>query len=875
MDISSRYNPSNIEKKWNTVWEENEVFVADVHSKKKPYTIVIPPPNVTGILTMGHVLNLTIQDILIRYKRMNGFEALWVPGTDHAGIATQVKIEEKLRKEGKDRKKMGRVAFLKEAWQWKEEFHSRITAQMRKLGLSVDWSKERFTLDEEYSDAVFEVFKRLYESRLIYKEKYIVNYCPRCRTVLSNDEVEHYEENSYLWYVKYPLEEGEFITVATTRPETMLGDTGIAVNPKDKRYKDYAGRTAILPILHRKIPIVKDYLVDPEFGSGAVKVTPGHDPVDFEIGKRHNLDTVVVIDEDGKINENGGPYKGMDRFEAREKIIKDLQEMGLLDKREPYTHSVGHCYRCGSVVEPYLSSQWFVKMGDMAKLAKKVVQEGKIKFYLPRWKKVYNHWLDGVKDWVISRQLWWGHQLPVWYCKSCGAEVVSRKKPEKCEKCGGKSFRQDPDVLDTWFSSWLWPFAVMGWPEKTPLLKKFYPTDTLVTAWDIIFLWVARMIMASLKFTDKIPFKDVYFTGMVRDEKRRKLSKSLGNSPDPIDLIDEYGADSVRMGMMLITPEGQDVIYSKSRIEIGRNFANKIWNAVRFILLNTIEGDMPRIEDIPLETVDRWMISQTEITIKEVQNAINGFRINDAARLLYDRFWHIFCDWYIEMIKPRVFGKDEYAKRSSISITLWVVDNFLRMLHPFMPFITEELWSYLPGKENLITISQWPVLEKNLIDKQTDKEVEFLQKFIDSVRNIRGEYKIEKKTGIPVFIKGKEERIKLIKDEWKWVSSLAGLSEIKEGAPRNVVYASSVLKDVEIFVPLGELINIEQEIKRQEKELQSIVKQTDTIRKRLNNREFLEKAPPEVLEGAREKLRFFEDKIEKINRHLSVLKGSR
>ena len=873
MEITSRYNPSKIESKWNTIWEENATFVADAHSKKKPYTIVIPPPNVTGILTMGHVLNLTIQDILIRYKRMGGYEALWVPGTDHAGIATQVKIEEKLRKEGKDRKKMGRSAFLKEAWQWKEKFHERITAQMKRLGLSVDWSKERFTLDEGYSNAVLQVFKTLHKQGLIYKGKYIVNYCPRCKTVLSNDEIEHYEEDSYLWYIKYPLEEGGFITVATTRPETMLGDTGIAVNPGDKRYKDYVGRTAILPLLHRRIPIIKDRLVDPEFGSGAVKVTPAHDPIDFEIGKRHNLDAVIVIDEDGKINQNGGPYKGMDRFEAREKIVEDLQKLDMLEKKEPYTHSIGRCYRCGSVIEPELSTQWFVSMKDMAKSAKKVVQEGEIKFYLPRWKKVYNHWLDEVKDWVISRQLWWGHQMPVWYCKECNTEVVSKDKPEKCPKCGGKKFRQDPDVLDTWFSSWLWPFVVMGWDEKTDMLKKFFPTDTLVTGWDIIFLWVARMVMASLKFTGKIPFKNVYFTGMVRDEKRRKLSKSLGNSPDPIDLIDEYGADSVRMGMMLITPEGQDVIYSKSRIEIGRNLANKIWNAGRFILLNVVEGDKPNIEDISLETVDRWIISQTESTIKEVSNAIDNFRINDGARLLYDKFWHIFCDWYIEMVKPRIFGEDEYAKRSAISITLWVFDNFLKLLHPFMPFITEELWSYLPGKENLLTISEWPVLEKNLIDKQTEEKVEFLREVIDNIRNIRGEYKIDKKMKIPIYIKGDEDRKKLIKEELEWVSFLTGLGEIQKDINPNIVYASSVLKDIEIYVPLGELIDIKQEIKRQEKELRSIVQQSDIVRKRLNNREFLDKAPSDVLENAKDKLRFFEDKIEKINHHLTVLKS--
>ena len=870
MELPSRYDPKPVEERWYRIWEEKGVFRADASSGKPPYTIVLPPPNITGILTLGHVLNMTIQDILIRSKRMQGYEALWLPGTDHAGIATQNKVEEKLRKEGKTRYDLGREKFLEEVWKWKEEYHGRIVYQMRRLGLSCDWSRERFTMDEGFSNAVLEVFVRLYEKGLIYRDEYIVNYCPRCRTVLSNDEVEHKEIEGKLWYIKYPLKDGGYITVATTRPETMLGDTAVAVHPDDERYREFQGKTVILPFVEREIPVIADPAVDPEFGTGAVKVTPGHDPNDFEIGKKHGLPIVKIFDEKGFVNENGGKFCGLERFEARNKIVEELESMGLLEKIEPHTHSVGHCYRCGTIIEPWVSPQWFVRMKPLAEPARKVVEEDVIKFQLPRWKKVYFHWIDNIRDWVISRQLWWGHRIPAYHCEECGEITVSKEKPEKCKHCGSTKIKQDEDVLDTWFSSWLWPFATMGWPEETGDLKKFYPTTTLVTGWDIIFLWVARMIMAGLEFMGKIPFEHVYFTGMVRDHLRRKLSKSLGNSPDPIDLIEEYGADALRMGMMLITPEGQDVLYSKERIEIGRNFANKIWNASRFILMNLDEDDRGTIEGISLELPDRWIISRVMDTIKTITDALDNFRINEAAKTIYDRFWHEFCDWYLEEIKVRLYGKDEYKKKVAKSVALWALENYLKLLHPFMPFITEEIWNRLPGERDLLCTSSWPSWEKNLIEKEIEEKMQFLMEFVEKVRNVRGEFRIPPKQKIRVILRGDGDKIKLIKDEFEWISFLAGIEEIKEGE-REPLSASVVLHGVEAYVPLKDIIDVERERKRVEKEKEQVEHKIKSLRARLSNAEFLEKAPVKVVEETEEKLKKLEEKYRVLERIISDL----
>jgi len=868
LNIPSRYEPSGVEEKWIRFWEEKRTFVAKADSKKPKYTIVLPPPNVTGILTLGHVLNMTIQDALIRFKKMQGYEVLWLPGTDHAGIATSNKVEEKLGKEGKTRFDIGREKFLEEAWKWKEEYHKRITSQMKRLGLSVDWTRERFTMDEAYSKAVKEAFVRLYEKGYIYRGEYIVNYCPRCGTVISNEEVEFREEEGNLWYIRYPLKDGGHLVVATTRPETMLGDTGIAVNPEDERYREFVGKTVILPLVNREIPVIADPHVDMEFGTGVVKITPAHDPDDFRIGKEHGLPLVVVIDDKGYINENGGIYAGLERYEARKRIVEDLKTLDLIERIEKHIHSVGHCSRCGTTIEPYVSKQWFVKMEDMARRARKVVEEEKVNFYLPRWKKVYYHWLDNIVDWVISRQLWWGHRIPVYYCSDCGEVMVSREEVKKCAKCDSENITQEEDVLDTWFSSWLWPFATLGWPEETEDFEAFFPTDTLVTGWDIIFLWVARMIMASLEFTNDIPFRDVYFNGMVRDEKRRKLSKSLGNSPDPMDLIKKYGSDALRLGMMLITPEGQDVIYTEKSIEIGRNFLNKLWNSFRFIDMNRTDVE-PSIEDIYLTRIDRWIISRTMKTIREVENHLNNFRVNDAVRLIYDRYWFEFCDWYLEMIKPSI-GKGEKERERSMKVALWVMSQFLKMLNPFIPCIAEEIYHLLFDIERSLSEEEWPVYEKTLEDEDVENEVSFVMEFVENVRNVRGEFKIHPSVDLTVFLDGDEGRMKLLEEEMPWIVHLTRVKKLERGTKRSES-AFFCLKGLDVYVPLEGLIDVDKERERLRKEYDKLVKEIEKLETRLSNEDFLKKAPEKVVNGAKEKLKYFREKAEKINeilRHL-------
>jgi len=868
LKIPSRYEPSGVEEKWIRFWEEKKTFVAKADSKKPKYTIVLPPPNVTGILTLGHVLNMTIQDVLIRFKKMQGYEVLWLPGTDHAGIATSNKVEEKLRKEGKTRFDIGREKFLEEAWKWKEEYHKRITSQMKRLGLSVDWTRERFTMDEAYSKSVKEAFVRLYEKGYIYRGEYIVNYCPRCGTVISNEEVEYREEEGNLWYIRYPLKDGGYLVVATTRPETMLGDTGVAVNPNDERYREFVGKTVILPLVNREIPVIADPHVDMEFGTGVVKITPAHDPDDFRIGKKHGLPLVVVIDDKGYINENGGKYAGLERYEARKRVVEDLKSLDLIERIERYTHSVGHCSRCGTTIEPYVSRQWFVKMENMARRARKAVEEGKVNFYLPRWKKVYYHWLDNIVDWVISRQLWWGHRIPVYYCNDCGEVMVSREEVKKCAKCGSENITQEEDVLDTWFSSWLWPFATLGWPEETEDLEAFFPTDTLVTGWDIIFLWVARMIMASLEFTNDIPFRDVYFNGMVRDEKRRKLSKSLGNSPDPMELIKKYGSDALRLGMMLITPEGQDVIYTEKSIEIGRNFLNKLWNAFRFIDMNRTDVE-PSIEDIYLTRIDRWIISRTMKTIREVENHLNNFRVNDAVRLIYDRFWFEFCDWYLEMIKPSI-GKGEEERERSMKVALWVMSQFLKMLNPFIPCIAEEIYHILFETDKSLSEEEWPVYEKTLEDEDVENEVSFVMEFVENVRNVRGEFKIHPSVDLTVFLDGDERKMKLLEEEMPWIVHLTRVKKLEKGT-RRTESAFFGLKGLDVYVPLEGLIDVDKERERLRKEYDKLVKEIEKLEGRLSNEDFLKKAPEKVVNSAKEKLEFFREKAEKINEMLRHL----
>lgn len=871
------FNPKTIDKKWYSFWEKENIFHADIDKDRIPYTILIPPPNVTGILTVGHVLNMTLQDIVIRWKRMQGFSALWLPGTDHAGIATQNVVEQKLRKQGITRFDLGRKKFVEKVWEWKDEYEKRIIDQLKRLGSSCDWHRKRFTLDEGLSKAVQQVFCELYEKGLIYRDKYIVNYCPRCKTALSNDEVEHVETQGKLYYIKYHIDGKKgFLSVATTRPETMLGDTALAYNPKDNKYQAYSNEKVMIPIIGRKIEIVADDFVDPKFGTGLVKVTPAHDADDYEIAKRHNLDVIYVINKDGEMTEEAGKYKGMDRFAAREALIKDLKEMGLLEKITEHEHSIGHCYRCNTIIEPYLSTQWFVKMKPIAEKAIEAVKRGDISFHLPRWKKVYFHWLENVRDWCISRQLWWGHRIPVWYCQQCGEYTVSTENPEKCQKCGSGEFKQDEDVLDTWFSSWLWPFSSLGWPDKTKELEYFYPTDTLITGWDIIFLWVARMIMASLEFTDSIPFKDVYFNGMVRDEKRRKLSKSLGNSPDPIKLIDEFGSDALRIGLLFITPEGQDVLFSKSRIEVGRNFVNKIWNAARFTLSimekekidSNIEDTEPRSEE------GKWITSRLQQTITEITSMLEHYRFNDAAKIMYDFFWHEFCDWYIEMIKPLLKQGDKKINTNITSVLVKTLKTLLQLLHPFAPFITEELYQRLSHNEKSIAISKWPESNKKLINKTIEKKFLLLKDIIMALRNIRGEMGIPPQSLAPCIItSSKDSSLQQISSCEMYIKEMAKIDSLTIGTniKKPPFSASWVVEDMEIFLPLKGLIDIEVEKERLSKEIKKLEEKLISIDKKLNNRNFLNKAPKQVVENTENKRKDFFQKVKKLRKNLASL----
>lgn len=871
------YEPKEVEEKWYEFWEKEGFFNADIDRNKKPYTILIPPPNVTGILTVGHVLNMTLQDIVIRWKRMQGYTALWLPGTDHAGIATQNVVERELKKEGKSRHDLGRENFVKKVWEWKEIYEQRIIKQLKKLGASCDWRRKRFTLDEGLSKAVQKVFCKLYEKGLIYKGNYIINYCPRCKTAISNEEVEHVETEGKLYYIKYPIEGKKgFLTVATTRPETMLGDTALAYHPKDKRYKPYKNKRVVIPIIGRKIKIIEDDFVDPKFGTGLVKVTPAHDANDFEIAKRQNLDVIFVIDGDGKMTAEAGKYKGMDRFEARETLLGDLKEMGLLKKVTEHTYSVGHCYRCHTIIEPYLSTQWFVKMKPLAEKAIDVVKRGEISFHLPRWKKVYFHWLENIRDWCISRQLWWGHRIPVWYCEKCNEFVVSVEKPKKCKKCGSSEFRQDEDVLDTWFSSWLWPFSTFGWPDETEELHYFYPTDTLITGWDIIFLWVARMIMSSLEFTGKIPFKDVYFNGMVRDEKRRILSKSLGNSPDPLDLIERYGADAFRIGLLFITPEGQDVLFNTERIEVGRNFANKIWNAARLII-STMKKEKISVDNHltkPETKEGEWILSKLQALTSEITLMLTHYRFNDVAKTLYEFFWHEFCDWYLEMTKPILKLGNKKMNQNISSIMVHTLETLLKLLHPFIPFITEELYQKLPYNNKSIMVSNWPTSEKGLVKKDIEREFELVKEIIMALRNIRGEMDIPPKRLSPCIITSKKaSSLNWLSPYEIYIKELAKVDSltIAPNLEKPPLSASWVIGDMDIYVPLKGLINIEIEKERLTKEINKLEYETILIDKKLSNSKFLKKAPKEVIEKTEQKQAEFRSKIEKLQKNLNSL----
>jgi len=898
-DIPTRYDPAAIEERIYAEWEGSGMFHAETGTGKNPYCIVIPPPNVTGILHMGHALNNTIQDILIRWKRMQGYETLWMPGTDHAGIATQNVVERALAGEGSSRVDLGREKFLEKVWQWKEEYGNTIIRQLKKLGCSCDWERTRFTMDEGLSNAVMEVFARLYKEGLIYKGDYIINWCPRCETALSDEEAEHSDVEGALYYIKYPVqgheklerENVDYVVVATTRPETMLGDVAVAVNPRDPRYKDIHDKKLILPIIKRELRVICDETVDPEFGTGALKVTPAHDPVDFELGIRHGLDRVNVMDPRAFINEFGGDYLGMDRFECREAIVEDLKKRKLYVKTEKHDHAVGHCYRCHTMVEPRLSKQWFVKMKPLAGEAIEVVRQEKIKFYPERWTKVYLNWMENIRDWCISRQIWWGHRIPVWYCKKClGYDNVRDVEvggpdmkgvfiqpgpagPGKCPHCGGTDIEQDPDVLDTWFSSWLWPVSTLGWPEETETLATFYPTDTLVTAQEIIFFWVARMIMAGLRFRGDIPFRDVYIHGTVRDSTGTKMSKSLGNVIDPLDIISDVGSDALRFSIISITSQGQDVFLSREKFEFGRNFANKLWNASRYVLMNLEDGFTPSAIDLEAcSMADKWIIGCLNDASDRVQASLTAYRFNEAASILYDFIWHKYCDWYLELSK---LAPD---KKRTNQVLIYVLDNILRLLHPFMPFITEEIWRKLPGdrgKDTYLIMSDWPVCDRTCIDETADRGMDKVIKVITALRNIRSFWNIDTNRVIEVDFKVKTETdAGLIDGCRKQIERLARCSARKAGpdVKRPGRSVSALVENVDLYVPLGEAIDIDRETRRIEEKITEMEKYTIALEKKLDNRGFVEKAPPEVVQKEKAKKERYEKQILNMKNNLSALK---
>ncbi|PRX39480.1 valyl-tRNA synthetase [Planifilum fimeticola] len=877
-ELPSAYDPKRTEEKWYDYWLEGGFFKAGKDPSKPPFTIVIPPPNVTGNLHIGHALNNTLQDILIRWKRMQGYDALWLPGMDHAGIATQSRVEARLREEGISRHDLGREKFLERVWEWKEHYAGVIREQWRKMGVSVDYSRERFTMDEGLSRAVREVFVRLYEKGLIYRGKYIINWDPEARTALSDIEVIHKEVPGKLYHLRYPLKDGSgHIQIATTRPETMLADTAVAVHPEDDRYKHLVGKTVILPIIGREIPIVADEYVDPEFGSGALKVTPAHDPNDFEIGKRHDLPQVLVLDEEGRMNENAGPYKGLDRFECRKRIVKDLKEAGVLVKVEDHVHSVGHSERSGAVVEPILSTQWFVKMKPLAERAIADTKSGKgVRFVPERFEKIYLHWIENVRDWCISRQLWWGHRIPAWHCGDCGEITVSRETPDKCSHCGSTSLEQDPDVLDTWFSSALWPFSTMGWPEDTEDLRRYYPTDVLVTGYDIIYFWVARMIFTALEFTGQKPFKEVLITGIVRDAEGRKMSKSLGNGVDPLDVIEKYGTDAMRFMLSTGCTPGNDQRFRWERVESARNFANKIWNASRFALMHLAEA---REEDLTLTgslTVsDRWILHRLNETIDEVTRHLNRYDFGEAGRVLYHFIWDEFCDWYIEFSKLSLYGEDEEAKRVTRAVLCHVLDRALRLLHPFMPFITEEIWQKLPGTGPSITVAEWPEADEAFQAPDAVKEMQILIDVIRSVRNIRSEMEVPPKKQVTLLIRTEPEAYAAIRDNESAIRRLCGAEKVTAGpdVTRPDKAMTAVVSGAEVFLPLEGMIDIEETIARLEKELKKLDYEVERVEKKLSNPGFVQKAPAHIVEGERRKGEEYRERREKVLARLRELKG--
>ncbi len=874
-ELEKNYNPADIETRLYEKWQEKKYFHAEVDKDKKPFTIVMPPPNITGQLHMGHALDNTMQDILIRFKRMQGYSALWVPGTDHASIATEAKIVEAMRKEGITKEEIGREKFLERAWDWKKEYGGRIVKQLKKIGSSADWDRERFTMDEGCSETVKEVFVKLYNKGQIYKGERIINWCPKCLTSISDAEVEYEDQAGHFWHLRYPLSDGSgFIQMATTRPETMLGDTAVAVNPNDERYKDMVGKTVILPIVHREIPIIADEYVDMEFGTGVVKITPAHDPNDFEVGLRHNLPVINVMTEDAKIVDEYPKYAGMDRYEARKAIVADLEAEGVLVKIEDHSHNVGTCYRCHTTVEPRVSKQWFVKMKELAKPAIDAVKNGDTRFVPPHFDKTYFHWLEGIRDWCISRQLWWGHQIPAFYCDDCGEMVVTKDAHPVCPKCG-KPMRQDPDTLDTWFSSALWPFSTLGWPEKTEELEYFYPTSVLVTGYDIIFFWVIRMMFSGLEHMGEVPFKTVLIHGLVRDSQGRKMSKSLGNGIDPLEVIDKYGADALRFTLITGNAPGNDMRFYWERVEASRNFANKVWNASRFIMMNLPEEGVKEVSEEALTDADKWILSKVNTLVKDVTENMEKYELGIAADKLYSFIWEEFCDWYIEMVKPRLYNDADETKTAALYTLQKVLITSLKLLHPYMPFVTEEIFCTLQDKEESIMISEWPVYTEKMVFGKEEKAVETIKEAVRNIRNIRAEMNVAPSKKAKVFVVSENEEVRNIFENGKvFFATLGYASEVliqqdKTGIDEDAV--SVLIPNAAIYMPFAELVDIEKEVERLKKEKERLTKELARVNGMLANPNFVNKAPEKKIAEEKEKLENYTQMMARVEERLAHL----
>ena len=880
-ELAKTYDPHGLEDRIYQKWLDKKYFHAEADRSKKPFTIVIPPPNITGQLHMGHALDNTMQDILIRFKRMQGYNALWQPGTDHASIATEVKIIEKLKEEGIDKHDLGREKFLERAWDWKKEYGGRIISQLKKLGSSCDWDRERFTMDEGCNKAVTEVFCKMHEKGYIYKGARMINWCPVCNTSISDAEVEYEEQAGHLWHIKYPVlnedgtASGEYLTFATTRPETMLGDTAVAIHPEDERYAHLRGKKLLLPLMNREIPVVEDTYVDMEFGTGVVKITPGHDPNDFEVGRRHNLPIINIMNDDATINENGGAYAGMERYAARKAIVEELDKMGLLVKVEDYSHNVGTHDRCKTTIEPLVKQQWFVKMDELIKPAVEAVKNGDIKLIPERMDKTYYNWTDNIKDWCISRQLWWGHRIPAYYCDDCGEIVVAKAVPECCPKCQGSHFTQDPDTLDTWFSSALWPFSTLGWPDKTEDLDYFYPTDVLVTGYDIIFFWVIRMIFSGYEHMKEKPFQTVLFHGLVRDAQGRKMSKSLGNGIDPLEVIEQYGADALRMTLITGNAPGNDMRFYYERVEANRNFANKIWNASRFIMMNMAGKEVTAPS--ALEPVDRWIISKLNHLVKEVTDNMENFELGIAVQKIYDFIWDEFCDWYIEMVKPRLYNSDDAASQNAALWTLkTVLIDALKLLHPYMPFITEEIFCTLQSEEESVMISKWPVYEEARNYAKDEKDIEILKEAVRGIRTVRTEMNVAPSKKAHVFVVSEKQEIRDTFEEGKlFFAALAYASDVmiqedKQGIAEDAV--SVVIANATIYIPFAELVDLKQEIERLEKEAKRLDGELARVNGMLNNEKFMSKAPASKIAEEKEKLAKYVQMKEQVTERLAQLR---